>query len=77
MSNVAFDFLTESFLFDEKYIEEGFRRVSDQELFLELQKYRKHIQENYVSIIEETQDENELNVTIESSGKLPDERLLR
>jgi hypothetical protein len=77
MSNVAFDFLTESFLFDEKYIEEGFRRVSDQELFLELQKYRKHIQENYISIIEETQDENELNVTIESSGKLPDERLLK
>lgn len=77
MANTAFDFLTESFLFDERYIEDSFRRVSEQELSSELQKYREHIQENYINIVEETQNKSELNVTIESVGELPNEHLLK
>ena len=77
MANTTFDFLTESFLFDERYIEDNFRMVSEQELYTELQKYREHIQENYIDIVDEIQNKSELNVTIESAGKLPDEQLLK
>lgn len=77
MANTAFDFLIESFLFDERYIEDNFRMVSEQELSSELQKYREHIQENYIDIVDEIQNESELNVTIESAGELPNEQLLK
>lgn len=77
MANTAFDFLTESFLFDERYIEDNFRMVSEQELSSELQKYREHIQENYIDIVDEIQNKSELNVTIESAGELPNEQLLK
>lgn len=77
MANTAFDFLAESFLFDERYIEDNFRMVSEEELSSELQKYREHIQENYIDIVDEIQNKSELNVTIESAGKLPNEQLLK
>lgn len=77
MANTAFDFLTESFLFDERYIEDNFRMVSEQELSSELQKYREHIQENYIDIVDEIQNKTELNITIESAGELPNEQLLK
>lgn len=77
MANIAFDFLTESFLFDERYIEDNFRMVSEKELSSELQKYREYIQENFINIVDEIQNINELNVTIESSGKLPNAKLLK
>lgn len=77
MANTAFDFLTESFLFKDDYIEDNFRKVSEQELSLELKKYREYIQSNYSIIIEETQSNRKLNVSIESAGKLPSEQLLK
>lgn len=77
MANIAFDFLTESFLFDEKYIEDMFRKVSEEELYLELQKYREHIQKNFSDIVDEIKSKNGLNVSIESAGKLPNEQLLK
>lgn len=77
MANTAFDFLIESFLFDERYIEDNFRRVSEQELSSELQKYREHIQENYIDVVDEIQNKSDLNVTIESAGELPNEQLLK
>lgn len=77
MSNIAFDFLTESFLFDERYIENNFKNVSKKDLTLELQKYREYIQGKHADIIEETQNASELNITIESSGNLPNDQLLK
>lgn len=77
MANIAFDFLTESFLFNDEYIENNFSRVSEQELSLELQKYREYIKGNYANLIEETQNNSKLNVSIESAGKLPTEQLLK
>ena len=77
MANTAFDFLTESFLFNDGYIENNFSRVSEQELSLELQKYREYIQGNYANLIKETQSNSKLNVSIESAGKLPNEQLLK
>lgn len=77
MANTAFDFLTESFLFNDRYIEDNFRKVSEQELLLELQKYQEYIQVNYPTIVEETHSNSKLNVSIESAGKLPNEKLLK
>lgn len=77
MSNIAFDFLTHSFLFDERYIGDCFSKVTEQELSSELQKYRDHIQENYIYLAEETKSKSELNITIESAGGLPGEQLLK
>lgn len=78
MANIAFDFLTESFLFDERYINENYWQVSEQELLLELQKYRNHIIKNRDNIINEvTRNKNSLNVSLESVGSLPTEQLLK
>ena len=77
MANIAYDFLTESFLFDERYIENRFKKVSEQELSVELQKYRKHIREHYLDIVNEIKNKSELNVTIESAGELPNQQLLK
>lgn len=77
MANTAFDFLTESFLFNDRYIRDGFKTVSEMELQGELQKYREHIQKNYTDIVQEMHNENELNVSIEAAGELPDEQLLK
>lgn len=77
MANTAFDFLTESFLFNDGYIEDNYRKVSEQDLSLELKKYREYIQGNYANLIEETQSNSKLNVSIESAGKLPNEQLLK
>lgn len=77
MANTAFDFLTESFLFNDENIEDNYRKVSEQDLSLELKKYREYIQGNYDKLIEETQGNSKLNVSIESAGKLPNEQLLK
>lgn len=77
MANIAFDFLTESFLFNERYINDSFKAVSERELQEELWKYREHIQKNYTDIVQEVQNDNELNVSIEAAGELPTEQLLK
>ena len=77
MANTAFDFLTGSFLFDDRYISDAFKTVAERELQEELQKYREHIQKNYAEIVQEVHNENELNVSIEAAGELPDEQLLK
>jgi len=77
MANTAFDFLTESFLFYDSYIDENFRTVPEEELLAELQKYREHIQKSFADIVHEVQNNNELNVSIESAGELPNEQLLK
>ncbi len=76
MANIAFDFSTESFLFCDSYIDENFRTVPE-ELIAELQKYREYIQKSFADIVQEVQNNNELNVSIESAGELPNEQLLK
>lgn len=56
MANTAFDFLTESFLFNDSYIEDNYKKVSEQELSSELNKYREYIKEKHASIVKETQN---------------------
>lgn len=77
MANIAFDFLTESFLFDNSYINDNFRTLSEDKLQAELQKYREHIHKNFENIVQEVKNNNELNVCIESEGELPNEQLLK
>ncbi|MGL4949543.1 MAG: hypothetical protein ACRC5M_04100 [Anaeroplasmataceae bacterium] len=77
MANTSFDFLTESFLFDERYIEDYFSKVSEKELESELERYRVHIRDNYIGIVDEIKNESKLNISIESLGELPNEQLLK
>lgn len=42
MGSPLYDFLTESFFFEEEEIASGFSRFSDQELLAELERYREH-----------------------------------
>lgn len=77
MANIAFDFLASSFLFDERYIDDEYRIVSEKELVLELNKYHEYIEHNFIQIITEVQRENEMNVSIEAIDDLPDEQLLK
>ncbi|KAF5030290.1 hypothetical protein DSECCO2_639640 [anaerobic digester metagenome] len=77
MANTAFDFLIESFLFCDSYIDDNFRTVPEEKLLAELQKYREYIQKNFSDIIQEVQNNNQLNVSLESAGALPNEQLLK
>ena len=42
MSHTAFDFLSDSLLFDQEHIATKYADVSDAELWTELEKYREH-----------------------------------
>lgn len=77
MANIAFDFLTESFLFDKRYIDNNYESVSEDLLQKELMKYREHIQNEFSTVTEEITQYGDLSVSIESLGKLPDESLLK
>lgn len=78
MANIAFDFLTESFLFSNLHIENSYSSITDSELRIELRKYREHIQKNIPAISAEIQQGKSLiNTSIESFGHLPDEELLK
>lgn len=77
MANIAFDFLADSFLFDDRYIEENYRVQTEKELVSELTRYREHIRNHFDEIISEVQSDTELNVSIETLYSLPDEQLLK
>jgi len=78
MSNIAFDFLTESLLFCEEYLANDFSSISDKELISELRKYREYILQNFKSITQEISlYENSTNVAIETFGELPSEDKLK
>ncbi len=77
MANTAFDFLTNSFLFDEKYIDNEYRSMSEKELIFELNQYHDHIEQNFDKIIIEVQNNKEMNVSLEAINDLPDEQLLK
>jgi len=78
MSNIAFDFLSESFLFDEMQIRSHYKTISEDEIKRELNDYRKHIEQNLEGIRHEVINKySSLNTSIESLGKLPDEELLK
>jgi hypothetical protein len=78
MANIAFDFLSESFLFNDENIETHYSNFNDGELNIELRKYREHIQSKLDVIRDEIQDEKEqMNISIESFGYLPNENLFK
>lgn len=53
MGSVIYDFLNESFFFDENHVEDNFSRITDDDLRKELSRYRSHIEANYATIYEE------------------------
>ena len=77
MANTAFDFLTSSFLFDDRYISDEYRNLAEKELVFELSKYRDYIEKNFEQILEEVRDDKEMNISIEAIDDLPDEKLLK
>lgn len=78
MSNRAYDFLTESFLFRENDIADNFSKYNDDLLVNELTKYRNCIEGNLQVINEEIiSNKNYLNTSIESFGNLPSEEMLK
>ncbi len=78
MSCIVFDFLTESFLFNSSYIEDGYSKFSDRELQEELLNYREYVINNVNEIFDEVKASSNLtNTTIESFGYLPDLDMLK
>ncbi|MCY6354384.1 hypothetical protein [Clostridium sp. ZS2-4] len=59
MSHVAFDFLSESFLFDENNLNNFFRKFTDLDLKKELNKYREYIINNIDDVLLECKDNHE------------------
>ena len=78
MAHVNYDFLTESFLFNDKDIEDAFKDYSDQQLRNELDRYRDYIISNLDKIREEvTLDNRKISITIESFESRPSEEFLK
>ena len=78
MSHINFDFLTESFLFNEKELENVFNKYSDEQIRMELNKYREYILSKMNQIREEvTLDRHRINITIESFENRPSEDYLK
>ncbi len=53
MSKILFDFLTESFLFNEKLNIENYRSIDEKTLLQEISLYREHVLNKEQDIIEE------------------------
>ena len=66
MGSVAFDFLTESFLFDPSSLEEAYTHVSEEDLKSELRRYREHIISN-IDILRHEITENKSSLKVFSS----------
>ncbi len=78
MSHINYDFLTESFLFNDKNIQNGFKDYSDNQIRSELSKYREYILSNMDSIRSEiVLDNRKIKVTIESFDSRPSEDYLK
>ena len=75
MSKKCFDYLSNSLLGNKMALENGFSQYNDEELRMELNKYREYILSNINEIHDEIQndDKNNLSICIESFQDLPDE----
>ncbi len=76
MGSRAFDFLTESFLFNDLLIQDSFRTISEQEILNELSKYREFCLSNQHEL-EEDVLANESSLKVVSGIEMPDFRLLK
>ena len=79
MSHVAFDFLSDSLLFDQEHIATKYADVSDAELWTELEKYRAHVLARAENLLAETAGvEGTLSVYFDTSSRaLPTVDLLK
>ena len=70
MSHVAFDFLSDSLLFDKEHIATKYADVSDAELSTELEKYRAHVLARAEDLLAETAGvEGTLSVYFDTSSR--------
>ncbi|MBK1990164.1 hypothetical protein A0J48_021990 [Sphaerospermopsis aphanizomenoides BCCUSP55] len=76
MGSQTFDFLTESFLFRDDFINDNFRTISEQEILQELDKYREFCLSKK-SEIEEEVIKNTSNLNMLSGMEMPDLSLLK
>ena len=53
MSKIIYDFLKDSFLYQDKYLFDNFSKFSDSDIKKELNKYRNHILKNIHKLYEE------------------------
>ena len=78
MSKKCFDFLCNSFLGDKESLSSCFSRYKDGEIKNELKKYRQYVLTNIEEIYGEIKnDENSLNISLDSSEQLPTEDVYR
>ena len=78
MAHINYNFLTESFLFNDTGIQDGFKDYSDKQIKSELDKYRNYILSNMDSIRNEIiLDKRMIKVTIESFDNRPSEEYLK
>ena len=70
MSHTAFDFLSDSLLFDQEHIATKYADVSDAELWTELEKYREHVLARAEDLLAETAGvEDSLSVYFDTSSR--------
>ena len=79
MSHIAFDFLSDSLLFDQEHIATKYADVSDADLWTELEKYRAHVLARAEDLLAETAGvEGTLSVYFDTSSRaLPTVDLLK
>ena len=79
MSHIAFDFLSDSLLFDQEHIATKYADVSDAELWTELEKYHAHVLARAEDLLAETAGvEGTLSVYFDTSSRaLPTVDLLK
>ena len=74
MSKIIYDFLKDSFLYQDKYLFDNFSKFSDSDIKKELNKYRNHILKNIHKLYEEiTIYANQIrifNTSVKRSAKL-------
>lgn len=58
MSNIIYDFLTESFLFNDTYLNDEFIQFSNKQIEKELLAYREYVLKNIDGIVDETKKKN-------------------
>lgn len=76
MGSLTFDFLTNSFLFNDISIEDNFRTVSEEELVNELRRYREFCL-SYQSEIQDEAESNKSSLKMVSGIKMPGLKLLK
>ena len=71
MGSLAYDFLLDSFLFDEDRLADEFRSVSDEELVKELRRYREHCVGNAGAMSDEVRLRTSLLKMVAPVGEVP------